>query len=92
MLCIMHVGLGIWAYTSTVHIPVNSKLQYFRTVFVLSTRLYCVPDLKYKVNCDDNITFFKSVFRIRIQMDPGFFADPDPDFKTRIRIRRFLLL
>ena len=28
----------------------------------------------------------------RIQMDPGFFADPDPDFKTRIRIRRFLLL
>ena len=26
-----------------------------------------------------------SVFRIRIRMDPVFFADPDPDFKTRIR-------
>ena len=24
--------------------------------------------------------------RIRIQKDPGFLADPDPDFKTRIRI------
>ena len=25
------------------------------------------------------------MFRIRIRMDPGFFADTDPDFKTRIR-------
>ena len=26
---------------------------------------------------------YQAVFRI--QMDPGFYADPDPDFKTRIR-------
>ena len=25
----------------------------------------------------------KAVFRIRIWMDPGFFADPDPDFKNQ---------
>ena len=46
-----------------------------------------------EVNCyDDNITFFKSVFRIRIQMDPDFFADPDPDLKTRIRIPPYFAL
>ena len=27
----------------------------------------------------------KAVFRIRILIDPGFFADPDPGFKVRIR-------
>ena len=30
--------------------------------------------------------WIEAVFQIRIRMDPGFFSDLDPDFKTRILI------
>ena len=32
------------------------------------------------------------MFRIQIRMDPGFFADPDPGLKVRIRIRPLINL
>ena len=38
-----------------------------------------VPKL-YKILLLESIVLYQAVFRIR--MDPGFFADPDPDFKN----------